>query len=80
MNTEDATMNHCKTCKHWVKYQQTILDDDGSARLKAGGGMCGSEKLTENWGEHGSDMLVYSYAEGGGFWTGPNFGCVHHQE
>lgn len=25
------------------------------------------------------DMLVYSYHEGSGFMTGPDFGCVHHK-
>jgi hypothetical protein len=45
------------------------------------GGICRSEKLTENWGqEHGADMLLYEYDEGGGFWTGPDFGCVHHEQ
>jgi hypothetical protein len=24
-------------------------------------------------------MLIYEYSEGGVFWTGPDFGCVHHQ-
>lgn len=23
------------------------------------------------------DRLIYDYDEGGGFWVGPNFGCVH---
>jgi hypothetical protein len=26
------------------------------------------------------DMLVYSYREGGSFFVGEDFGCVHHEE
>ena len=78
MNTKDATMNHCKTCKHWTRVQEKYPDAFKSLDENAGG-ICGSEKLTEDWGEHGADMLVYSYPEGGEFWTGLDFGCVHHE-
>lgn len=57
-------MNTCKTCKH--------RDKDGD---------CTSNKLADDWGqndEEKSDMLIYSYSEGGSFWVGENFGCVHH--
>ncbi len=27
-----------------------------------------------------SDMLIYSYNEGGGFWVGEKFGCVHGEQ
>ncbi len=44
------------------------------------GGICGSNKLAEDRGQgYGHDMLVYPYNEGGEFWTGPEFGCVHHE-
>ena len=23
-------------------------------------------------------MLIYDYNEGGGFWVGERFGCIHH--
>ena len=78
MNTKDATMNHCKTCKHWTRVQEKYPGAFKSPDVNAGG-ICGSEKLTEDWGEHGADMLVYSYPEGGEFWAGPDFGCVHHR-
>lgn len=26
------------------------------------------------------DHLVYEYSEGGSFWVGPDFGCVHWRE
>jgi hypothetical protein len=72
-------METCKTCKHWMphsnKYPKSHARED-----KKAGGLCQSEKLVEDWGGgHGADMLIYEYLEGGGFWTGPDFGCVHHQ-
>ena len=54
----------CGTCKH--------RDADGH---------CQNDKLAENWWheEDGkADMLIYDYIEGGGFWVGELFGCVHH--
>lgn len=44
-------------------------------------GYCQSDRLYEDDGQYSPeaevDALVYSYNEGGGFWVGPNFGCVH---
>lgn len=59
-------MNTCKTC---------------SFRQKDG--YCSNEKLMENWGqsdEQKIDMLLYTHSEGGGFWVGPNFGCIHYSD
>jgi hypothetical protein len=69
----DAT---CKTCQHW----QRVPAPPHQAFTKEylAGGKCTSEKLTENYEEYRPDTLVYSYHEGGDFWTGPDFGCVHH--
>lgn len=65
-------MNTCKTCKHWAKPDSTL------PKVMAGGA-CVSGKIVEDWdGEYKSDTLVYPYTEGGYFWTGPDFGCVHH--
>lgn len=58
-------MNYCETCKH-----------------RGEGGYCTSEKLSEDYGgtdEESKDMLLYSHVEGGGFWVGEKFGCVHHE-
>jgi len=57
-------MEHCETCKKRDK-----------------GGWCRSDKLAEDRGQETNardDMLIYDYNEGGGFWVGPKFGCVHH--
>lgn len=44
-------------------------------------GECQNPNLVEEFGDKGaqSEMLIYSYGEGGGFWVGPNFGCVHFE-
>jgi hypothetical protein len=58
----------CKTCKWW---KPAVVV----------GTYCECPKIREDWGgECGDDELVYDYSEGGGFQTGPNFGCVHHEE
>ena len=57
-------MGVCGTCKH--------RDADGR---------CQSDKLAEAWGQDDAekaDMLIYDYSEGGGFWVGERFGCIHH--
>jgi hypothetical protein len=72
-------METCKTCKHWMPYSDKYPKGHASEAKKAGG-LCQSEKLVEDLGDdYGADMLIYEYLEGGGFWTGPDFGCVHHQ-
>jgi hypothetical protein len=42
-------------------------------------GYCTNPKLAEDEGQtETADMLIYSFSEGGGFFVGPNFGCVHY--
>jgi hypothetical protein len=66
-------MNRCKTCMHWAE-----IPNDRDL-----GGICeNDQKIHEDDSkpghEFGQDHLVYSYYESGSFWTGPEFGCVHH--
>ena len=70
-------MNTCKTCKHW---EQVIIDSPIAwLQRRSSGGYCKNSKLCEDWDDaYQPDQLVYSYMENGTFWTGPNFGCVHH--
>ena len=71
-------MNTCKTCRYWEHES-----DAPPLRIRIreqAGGTCRCAKLTEDKGRYGADMLVYAYNEGGWFWTGPNFGCVHHKK
>ena len=44
--------------------------------------VCTNDNLTEGYFrlDDIDDMLVYSYQEGGCFYVGENFGCVHHEE
>lgn len=65
----------CKNCKHWSK-----IGPSNTSRIPATynvGGYCDSNKIVENYELYEPDSLVYSYQEGGNFWTGPEFGCVH---
>jgi hypothetical protein len=70
-------MNTCKTCK-WHK--PTPYD-----KHRPHGGWCECPKLHEDGcppegeAEYSKDHLVYIYNESGGFWTGDDFGCVHHR-
>jgi hypothetical protein len=62
----------CATCRHWSR--------DNLLRDQEHGGRCQSGKLSEDYfilTKRPADALVYDYQEGGGFWTGPEFGCVH---
>jgi len=58
----------------------------GRCKWRNHGGYCTCPKIYEKGlppdgeAEKASDHLVYSYNEGGGFWVGENFGCVHGEE
>jgi hypothetical protein len=67
-------VNTCRSCKWW----KTTDAQKPLESLQA----CASPKITECGGgtEPTNDMLMYSYFEGGTFFTGPDFGCVHHEQ
>ncbi len=67
-------MNRCKTCNDWTAMAPYGRNEDYEHRK------CDSQKLTEGFFGVTADMLVYPYTEGGVFYTGPEFGCVHHSE
>ncbi len=57
-------MNTCKTCEHWIKYTKE--------------GRCSVDKIVEDTEQSiENDMMCM---ERGYFWTGPDFGCVHHRQ
>ena len=59
-------MNTCKTCKHW----------GGPPPMEDKQAKCLNPKV----GAHGEGEDEASDAEGyGGIFTGPDFGCVHHE-
>lgn len=74
-------MSHCKTCKHWTSFRKAYPSSGCTERFH--GGICMSPKLMEatyDDDNYAPDTLVYPYQEDGDFWTGPEFGCVHHEE
>ncbi len=70
MVTRSVNMKTCKTCKWRQEKPPTHV--------------CTSPKIGERGQFHNADpedmqdVLIYSYDEGGFFWVGPDFGCVHH--
>mgnify|MGYP001611991145 FL=1 len=68
-------METCKTCQLWRPVVGEFYNKEAS-----NGGICKSGKITEEIGGYAPDRLVYPYDEGGYFWTGPDFGCVHHKD
>lgn len=75
-------MNTCRTCAHWVDSQHK--NDFGEVmNERANMKYCVCPKIGESMALHndpGTDLMIYSYNEGGEFSTGPDFGCVHHRE
>jgi hypothetical protein len=65
-------MKHCKTCKWWTrKYRRgKLFPCDNESKL--------GESDTVD-AKH-DDVLLYGYDEGGRIYTGPEFGCVHHED
>ena len=46
-------------------------------------GICqNTDKIFEDWGQEPplDDCLIYPYNEGGNFYVGKNFGCIHWEE
>ena len=72
-------MNRCRSCGKWEPYLTAFPNRIfAESEEKKAGGLCCSDKLVEDHsGLHEKDMLVYPFTEGGHFWTGPDFGCVH---
>jgi hypothetical protein len=53
----------------------------GTCKHRDATGYCLNDKLDEDFGQSDvkkADMLIYEYSEGGRFWVGERFGCVHH--
>ena len=65
-------MKNCETCKHWSDKIETYR--------VAGIRECRNQKINDDYYDAEPDGLYYSYQEGGSFYTGPKFGCVHHEE
>ena len=66
-------MRTCKTCKHWEVVPENYFR--GWLRECRSGKIHEEDSPTDD-----TDHLVYPYYEGGAFYPGPDFGCVHHEE
>ncbi len=62
--TESGLLGRCKTCKYWGPEY-----GDGEPRR------CDHSKVS-----FGVDLPDSATAEGNNIYTGPEFGCVHHEE
>jgi hypothetical protein len=67
-------MATCKTCAHWT--EEAPYDQPEREVVRR----CSCIKLQEGLYDLDRDSLCYPYTEGGVFYTGPDFGCVHHLE
>lgn len=75
----NSVQSLCKTCFFWDEERRDRsvrqFDREGILRI------CGHPKLSDLGFVSGhSDSLAYEYDEGGLILTGPEFGCVHHEE
>lgn len=68
---------HCQNCEHWQKKTH-----GAGGVVENQGGHCLNPLLAEDYGSdsYNHNGLVYSYNEGGCFWTGAKFGCVNFKE
>lgn len=62
-------MNTCDTCKWWT------METGPYGRLPERA--CSHIKLSDD--SEGDDRLNYEMHEGGRLFTGPKFGCIHHE-
>mgnify|MGYP003647466727 CR=1 FL=1 len=64
---------YCKDCKHRKAVKK--MDELPSA-------ICVNDKyIAESVGQKDTgDMMIYQYAEGGAFYVGDRFGCVHFKK
>ena len=69
-------MNRCKTCKFRNKDDECTNSKISDNARWPGGYYENEEEERENR-EQTNDMLLYSYDEGGSFFVGEEFGCVH---
>ena len=40
---------------------------------------CTNEKISDFFGDPAMDGICYEHYEGGLFFVGPDFGCIHHK-
>lgn len=60
----------CDGCKWWHRESPHKMSPDHW-------GECTCKKIYEGGGSRADDEFSYWYTEGGGFDSGPKFGCIH---
>lgn len=82
-------MKTCGTCEFWSEGKK-YNGGEYSYECPDGFGGCGNfEKIKRrvhmvkdeysDWSEMALDMMVTENDESWGFWTGKDFGCIHHK-
>lgn len=63
---------YCKDCKYKEEVKHHVRS----------GYICSNDKaIDEDYGQEDmTAMLIYPYQEGGSFYVGPKFGCVHFEQ
>lgn len=79
-------MGKCKTCRFWTEGRRRRHGPwDKGSPLGFGGCISERNQVTvhisdDDWERYESDMMITEYDEEWGFWTGADFGCIHHEE
>lgn len=76
MATDVNTLVSCGYCKDCIHRKQVEYNTPGKSY-----GICtNASAIDEDYGQENTDaMLIYSYQEGGSFYVGERFGCVHFE-
>jgi len=72
-------MNRCKTCK-FRNANDVCTNTKLADNVQWPGGYYDNEEEERENREQIKDMLLYSYDEGGSFFVGEDFGCVHWEK
>jgi len=75
-------MNTCKTCNRWKKAEDINYHRESLA-FEIGLGICTCDKFDYSYSDMENtplDGVVVENDEGWGFYTGPNFGCIHYRK
>lgn len=71
----NKNMNLCKDCKYWEK----CLNENYEP-FSYGAGYCGHQKLGPHVQDPFNDCLIVSDClDEATMFTGPDFGCIHHE-
>ncbi len=67
-------MKRCGSCKYRDENGHCVREDKIHEEEPS------EDRRNQGMDVPANDHLIYSYYEGGSFWVGQSFGCVHHEE